>query len=51
MSDSITSVAPALDGEGMLALGYVHRDHAESGRTVSVSATPGTVATIIGLAG
>jgi folate-binding protein YgfZ len=48
---SITSVAPALDGEGMLALGYVHREHAEGGRTVSVSAHPGTVATIIGLAG
>ena len=48
---SITSVAPALDAEGMLALGYVHRDHAEAGRTVSVSAQPGTVATIIGVAG
>ena len=48
---AITSVAPALDGEGLLALGYVHRDHAEGGRTVSLSAIPGTVATIIGLAG
>jgi folate-binding protein YgfZ len=48
---TITSVAPAPVGEGMVALGYVHRDHAESGRTLSLSAHPGTVATIVGLAG
>jgi len=48
---AITSVAPALDGSGLLALGYVHRDHAESGRTVSVSAQPGLFATIVGFAG
>jgi folate-binding protein YgfZ len=48
---AITSVAPAPDGEGMVALGYVHRDHAEAGRTLSLSAQPGTVATIVGLAG
>jgi folate-binding protein YgfZ len=48
---AITSVASALEGEGLLALGYVHRDYAEGGRTVSLSAQPGTVATIIGLAG
>ena len=48
---AITSVAPALDGEGLLALAYVHRDHAEGGRTFSLSAQPGTVATIVGFAG
>jgi folate-binding protein YgfZ len=48
---SITSVAPALDGDGLLALGYVHRDHAEAERTVSIPAQPGTTATIVGLAG
>ena len=48
---AITSVAPALDGSGLLVLGYVHRDHAESGRTVSVSAPPGLFATIVGFAG
>ena len=48
---AITSVAPATDGKGLVALGYVHRDHAEGGRTLSLSAQPGTVATIAGLAG
>jgi len=48
---AITSVAPALDGEGLLALAYVHRDHAEGGRTLSLPAQPGTIATIIGFAG
>lgn len=48
---AITSVAPALDGQGLRALGYVHRDHAEAGRTLSLSAQPGTIATIIGFAG
>ncbi len=48
---TITSVAPAPDGEGMIALGYVHRDHAEGGRTLSLSAQPGRTATIVGLAG
>jgi folate-binding protein YgfZ len=48
---AITSVTPALDGEGLRALGYVHRDHAEAARTVSLSAQPGTIATIVGFAG
>ena len=48
---AITSVAPAPDGDGMIALGYVHRDHAEDGRTLSLSAEPGRTATIVGLAG
>ena len=48
---AITSAAPAPDGEGIVALGYVHRDHAEAGRTLFLSAQPGTVATIVGLAG
>ena len=48
---AITSVAPALDSEGLLALGYVHRDYAQGGRTVSLSAQPATVGTIVGLAG
>jgi folate-binding protein YgfZ len=48
---AITSVAPAPDGEGLVALGYVHRDHAEAGRTLSLSAQPGMVAMIVGLAG
>jgi folate-binding protein YgfZ len=48
---AITSVAPALDGNGIVALGYVHRDHAEAGRTVLLSRQPGTMATIVGFAG
>lgn len=48
---AITSAAPAPDGEGVVALGYVHRDHAEAGRTLLLSAQPGAVATIVGLAG
>ena len=48
---AITSVAPAPDAEGLVALGYVHRDYADAGRTLSLSAQPGAVATIVGLAG
>jgi folate-binding protein YgfZ len=48
---AITSVATALDGDGLLALGYVHRDYAEAERTVTLSASPGSVATIVALAG
>ena len=48
---SITSVVPSLDGEGITALAYVHRDHAETGRTVSVAGLPGTSATIAAFAG
>jgi folate-binding protein YgfZ len=48
---AITSVAPMLDGKGLIALGYVHRDYAEDGRTLIVSAQPDTVARIVGLAG
>ena len=48
---AITSVAPMLDGEGLIALGYVHRDYAEDGRSFTVSAQPDTVARIVGLAG
>ena len=31
----ITSVAPAIDGDGWVALGYLHRDAAEAGRMVT----------------
>jgi folate-binding protein YgfZ len=48
---AITSIASHPDGEGSLALAYVHRDHAEAGRTLAFPAHPGIFATIIGLAG
>ena len=47
----ITSVAPALEGRGLRALGYVHRDVAEIGRIVNVSSQSLISATILGFAG
>jgi folate-binding protein YgfZ len=48
---AVTSAAPSPDGEGIVALGYVHRDYAEAGRMLVLSAQPDAVVTIVGMAG
>jgi len=48
---TITSAAPALDGEGVRALAYVHRDHAEAGQIISLTGHATAFATIAGFAG
>lgn len=44
----ITSVASSLDGTHVIALGYVHRDHAEPGQPVDVESISGTVIALAG---
>ena len=43
----ITSVAPAIAGEGWIALGYLHRDSAEAGRTVTTDAGAAEVVALV----
>jgi folate-binding protein YgfZ len=48
----VTSVASSLDGTGLSALAYVHRDFAAPDQLLSVEAAPGSVpATVTALAG
>jgi tRNA-modifying protein YgfZ len=47
----LTSVAPALTGDGFIALGYVHRDDAEVGRRVTLGDAGGATATIVEVVG
>ena len=43
----ITSVAPAIDGDGWAALGYLHRDAAEAGRMVSTDSGAAEVVALV----
>jgi len=46
----VTSVADALDGTGMNALGYVHRDNAVVGTSVAIAARPDLTGQVLTLA-
>ncbi len=46
----LTSVAPALTGPGLAGLGYVARDWAVTGRTVTIGSATGPVAEVTGFA-
>jgi folate-binding protein YgfZ len=48
---ALTSVALSPAQEGFVALGYVHRDSAEPGRSVTIHEPPGVTAEIAGFAG
>ena len=47
----VTSLAPALDNSGFIALGYLRREFAEAGQSVTVDGSSGVAGVVTGLAG